>query len=194
MNSKAPILSFNDMRNIYPVSKTIAFRLVPDSRTQAYVEKNDIIINAKTLRDDRNTLKYAADRIHRRFIEETLSKLRLPFEMLQEYSDATEETDKEKRKERLSELNAALKKHVATAFKDAKNGGKTGYLAALGGEELLKDLLPAEVNTDEERAALKRLRNYTAYLRPYMDARATTLDEKNIAGKHVTLITVVYAS
>ena len=177
MNTKEPILSFNDMRNIYPVSKTIAFRLIPDSRTQAYVEKNDIISNAETLSRDRNTLKNAADRIHRRFIEETLSKLRLPYGMLQEYSDATEETDREKRTARLSELNAALKKHIATAFKDVKNGGKTGFLAALGGEELLKDLLPAEVNTDEEREALKRLQRYTAYLRPYMDARARIYSE-----------------
>lgn len=177
MNTQDPILSFNDMRNIYPVSKTIAFRLVPDSRTQAYVEKNDIISNAKTLSRDRNTLKNAADRIHRRFIEETLSKLRLPYGMLQEYSDATEETDREKRKERLSELNAALKKHIATAFKDIKKGGKTGFLAALGGEELLKDLLPAEVNTDEEREALKRLQRYTTYLRPYMDTRARIYSE-----------------
>ena len=170
--AKSSNSSFNEFQNIYPVSKTLGFRLVPDPSTLEFIKKNDFIPSANTLNEDYTILKGAADRIHRRFIEDTLTKLRLPYPILQEYLDATQQEDKEKREKLLSETTKKLKDIISKAFKEARYDDKDSFLSALAGEKLLKNLLPEEVNNDAEKEALARLRRYTTYMRPYFEARA----------------------
>lgn len=164
-----------DMTNLFPVSKTLAFRLLPVGRTREYIEKAGVITQARQLQDDYSLLKEAADRVHKRFIEEILSKLHLKYlsdggmDSIQEYADLF---DAGGVSADIAAVAIRLKESVTKAFEEARYNDKKSYLAALQSELLVKEILAGEDLSDEERAALHRMRDYTTYMRPYFTIRA----------------------
>lgn len=174
------------MKRLFPVTKTLAFRLIPVGKTGQHLKRQQTLEKAAELKEDYNNLKGAADRIHKAFIETTLSGFHLKYlsegakDSIQEYADiflsgALSPEDKE---QSLSEIAASLRKQVADAFKAVRYGEKSTMLDALASKALLTDLLPAEDLSDKEKASLGRLGQYTTYMRPYFEARDRMYDDK----------------
>lgn len=174
------------MKRLFPVTKTLAFRLIPVGKTGQHLKRQQTLEKAAELKEDYNNLKGSADRIHKTFIETTLSGFHLKYlsegakDSIQEYADiflsgTLSPEDKEKS---LSEIAASLRRQVADAFKAVRYNEKSSMLDALASKALLTDLLPAEDLSDKEKASLGRLSQYTTYMRPYFEARDRMYDDK----------------
>ena len=170
--------AFSSMNNLFPVSKTLSFRLVPMGNTLDTIRRNNVIENAEQLKKDYEVLKAAADRVHKRFIEQTLSQLHLKYmgdgsmDSIQEYARAFDENDE-------NVMNAcadALKTSITDAFNAVRYDEKSTMLKALAGELLVKDILQKEVLSEEEATALERMKNYTTFMRPYFTIRDRIYD------------------
>lgn len=165
--------AFSSMTNLFPVSKTLTFRLVPIGNTLDTIRRNRVIEDAEQLKDDYKTLKAAADRIHKRFIEETLSKLHLKYmgdgamDSIQEFADAFNDNATDK----MNACAAGLKASITEAFMKARYNEKESMLDALASELLVKEILPGETLSAEEAAAAERMKKYTTFMRPYFTIR-----------------------
>lgn len=171
--------AFNSMTGLFPVSKTLAFNLIPVGRTLENMQKARVFDNAMELAKNYETFKTAADRLHKAFIEKTLSGFHLKYlsegakDSLQEYADIFFDSSVSAREKAslLIPVENALKESVAKAFA-AVPGGKGGtMLKEMASAALLKELLPATDLSDAEREAVAALSAYTTYTRPYFERR-----------------------
>ena len=170
---------FDGMKKLFPVTKTLAFPIIPVGRTEENIKRQQAIEKASEPKEDYNTLKEAADRVHKRFIEETLSKFHLKYlsdgakDSIQEYADIfrSDSLTPEEKEIALQEITAGLRKQVADAFKGVRYNEKASILGALASKALLTEILPAEDLSDSEKTSLGRLSQYTTYMRPYFEAR-----------------------
>lgn len=183
MNNTHP---FDGMKKLFPVTKTLAFRLIPVGKTEQNMKHMKTLECAELLKDDRENLKGAADRIHKTFIEQTLSNFHMKYlsegakDSIQEYADIFFSGDltPEQKEEALAEIAVNLRKQVTDAFKAVRYGEKSSMLDALASKALLTELLPAEDLSDREKDSLGRLSQYTTYMRPYFEARDRMYDNK----------------
>ncbi len=174
------------MKRLFPVTKTLAFRLIPVGKTGQHLKRQQTLEKAAELKEDYNNLKGAADRIHKAFIERTLSGFHLKYlsegakDSIQEYADIflSGTLSPEDKEQSLSEIAASLRRQVADAFKVVRYNEKSSMLDALASKALLTDLLPAEDLSNKEKASLGRLSQYTTYMRPYFEARDRMYDDK----------------
>lgn len=172
--------AFDSMNNLFPVSKTLSFRLVPIGNTLDTIRRNGVVEEAEQIKKDYEVLKVAADRVHKRFIEETLYKLHLKYmgegdvDSIQEYAKAFESGDEDI----MSKCADALKTSITKAFKIVKYDEKNTMLKALAGELLVKDILQKEPLSEKEAAALERMKRYTTFMRPYFTIRDHIYDAK----------------
>ena len=175
--------AFDSMKNIFPVSKTLSFRLIPIGETERNIREKGYLDADKTLAEDCKAMKAAADRIHKDFIEKTLSSFRLKYlsdgagDSLQDYVEAIS-SDAEDRDTLVAGVAAALKASIAEAFESVPyTNPKAGtMLKALESELLLKEVIPSIELSDEERLSLGRLQKYTTMMRPYFTIRARMYD------------------
>ena len=181
-------MNFNNLKNIYPVSKTIAFQLLPVGRTAENITEvkdtdgNTVIKQNEELAERCRLVQGVADRVHKRFIEETLSRFRMKVatdgnkDSLEEYAEVFfKPIDKEKftdkdREAQLQEIASNLKTSVARAFAEVRYKDKP-YVVALASEKLCKEILPAETLSIEEQKALDVIKAFTTFMRPYFEIR-----------------------
>ena len=171
---------FNAMKNLFPVSKTLAFHLVPVGSTLESIRRNGVIEDATQLKKDYEVLKAAADRVHKRFIEETLSKLHLKYlsdgryDSIAEYAEAFYGKDETT----MAVCADALKATITDAFQAIRYDDKKNMLGALAGELLVKEILAKEELDKDESEALERMKTYTTFMRPYFTIRDRMYDAK----------------
>lgn len=175
--------AFDSMKNLFPVSKTLAFNLIPVGDTYKNMIKNDVFKIAQQQHNDYETLKAACDRLHRDFIDRVLIPFRLKYhstaesDSIQEYVAAflteikkDDAAGREKREKALEKIASNLKKSIEGAF-EAHKYGNENMLNLLKSQNLLKKILPEEELSEEEQAALKRMMNYTTFFRDYFETR-----------------------
>ena len=157
------------MRNLFPVSKTLAFRLEPVGKTLENIKKTNpkgsVIGNAEQLDKDYNTVKDLADRFHRELIEKDLSGLRLKYlsdgsgDSIQEYAELyytaipknSDKDEKKKKEAGLERISANLKKQVSSSFDRVSYGGEK-LLNVLAGKDFFKTVLQNYDKAPEEKA------------------------------------------
>ena len=173
-----------DLKNIYPVSKTLAFQLIPEGKTLEKIKENNEIGKAKELENNYINLKKAADKVHSRFIEAAMSHFRLKYQSdgngdsLQEWVAAYRESKKDKdRKKTLQDVEARLKKQIGDAF-NAINYGDKRYVDAISSRPLLTEILPMETLEKDQHDALVALIGNAGYMKKYFEARKRIYDAK----------------
>ena len=68
---------FKDFTNLYPVSKTLRFELIPEGETLHYLEKNGVLENDEKRNEDYKKLKKLMDEYYRAYIDEALANVHL---------------------------------------------------------------------------------------------------------------------
>ena len=178
MEQKSNPGAFGSLNNLFPVSKTLSFRLVPVGNTLDTVQRNRVVEEAEQLKKDYEVLKSAADRVHKRFIEDALSQLHLKYmgdgnyDSIQEYAKAYYDNDEDA----LAACAEGLKLSISEAFGNIKYDDKKSMLAAFASELLVKEILPKETLSEEEVADVERMKNYTTFMRPYFTIRERIYD------------------
>ena len=190
---------FSGLKAIYPISKTLCFRLIPVGKTEEHMKTNKIFEDIDALAANYVVVKGVADRIHKKFIENTLTGLRLKYtsegnnDSLQEYAEVyfskpeTLEGEKKgtERDEKLALIAANLKATIGNAFSSAMCDEKTSMFKALSGKQLFSEFMPKVIDAnpdqearEKERAALTYFKGYTSYMQDYTKIRLMAYDHE----------------
>ena len=88
------------LTNLYSLSKTLKFRLIPQGETNSNIEKLSIIADDKDLSKKYKKAKEIIDKYHKDVINEVLSQVEL--QNLDEYENLINSCQEDKEKQRLS--------------------------------------------------------------------------------------------
>lgn len=175
------------MKQLFPVTKTLAFNLIPVGKTLENINSSDVIKNGKELHKHYLAMKEVADDIHKDFIEKVLSGFRFKYlsdggqDSVQEYAEAFFSTvlKPDEKGEILREISSALKKQIGDAFRNEQYDGKTGTLKALASKALLSEFIAGRRDrlSAEQMEAFETMSRYTTYMRPYFEIRNRMYDD-----------------
>ena len=157
--------------NLYQVSKTLRFELVPDKRTKAILEQSDLIAQDEHRAESYKIVKKIIDRYHKAFIESVLGSLKLPcksggkldsLEELYELYSKTQKSDADKKN--LEKVRDKLRKLIADALtKDSR------YKRIDKKELIRKDIM--NVINPEERQLVDEFHEFTTYFTGFHENR-----------------------
>ena len=143
--------------NLYQVSKTLRFELIPDERTKTILEHSDLIAQDEHRADSYKAVKKIIDRYHKTYIESVLVSLKLPndeLERLHELYSKSQKNDADKKA--LDDVQNKLRKQIANALtKDNR------YSRIFKKELIREDIL--NFVTPDERALIEEFRDFTTY-------------------------------
>ncbi|MDN4752950.1 hypothetical protein QYZ87_00155 [Porphyromonadaceae bacterium W3.11] len=165
---------FNDFTNLYPVSKTLRFELKPIGKTLDNIKNVDIIKKDNHRADSYQKVKKIIDEYHKVFIDTALNRfgraeIRQDMtELLRSYynlylnGNKTKEEDKkfEKIQTDLRELIVSVLTGAKGKHKDKDQNGRYKNLFK---EELIRDILPPFVSSEEDRKLLSEFKGFTTY-------------------------------
>ena len=104
-----------DFYNLYPVQKTLRFKLEPVGKTEVFIERNQVLESDERRAAEYLKVKEYIDRYHRQFIENALSKPLLKVESqgrhdsLEDFADCYNNDNSEKRSENLEKIQDKFK-------------------------------------------------------------------------------------
>lgn len=159
--------------NLYPVTKTLRFELIPDSRTKKYLENSDFINCDEHRAEYYKIVKKIIDRYHKVFIEEVLSSTKLQYvktgrlDSLEElYSLLVKSQKTESDKKSIAKVQDKLRKQIVDAFKNDSR------FKRIDKKELIReDIFKLVELTPEERALVEEFRDFTTYFNGFHENR-----------------------
>lgn len=162
-----------DLRHLYPVSKTICFRLEPVGKTLENIRKHGLLEADADIADGFQTAKEVLDRMYRDYIGLSLTGKRLP------WGDPSDEGSVAALHARLERKDWAaadatenrLKKAVAEMFRDTALPDGTKPAADLTKKAIIKAARPYAAN-GEETAALAKTEEYFGLAQKFLNQRA----------------------
>jgi len=168
--------------NLYQLSKTLKFELIPQGKTDYYLEKNGILNQDEQRAEDYKKVKRIIDEYHKDFINKALDGLVLSD--LNEYYQLYKIAQKDEgQKKQFEEVQTKLRKQVAERFSKHPNGEIKARFKNLFAKELIKDDLLKFVTNDEDLLLVKGFENFTTYFTGFHENRANmyAAEEKSTA-------------
>lgn len=154
----------------YPLHKTLRFSLIPQGKTQDYIDKLGFITDDEQRSEEYKELKQLIDTYHRSFIERTLNQVAKEIDWsdlidkLKTYQNAADDA-RDAAKQDLIKAQDTYRKTIADAFKNQKEFEK------LFKKELITEILP-ETSTDRDKQnLLARFAQFTSYFVGFHDNR-----------------------
>ena len=173
-------MNFADFTNLFPVSKTLRFELIPQGKTLENINKSDIIDEDEHRDNSFSKAKKIIDEYHKCFIERVLCNLKLPFEdngelnsitelySLYRSKSTTDKTSKKNYKDTQTQLRRIIEKAFESdpAYSSMDNkklisNYTIDFINSAGGANL------CGMTKDEALNIIKEFDNFTTYFRGY---------------------------
>lgn len=168
--------TFSDFTNLYPLSKTLRFRLIPIGETLRHFIDSGILEEDQHRAESYVKVKAIIDNYHRAYIENSLSGFELPVEStgkansLEEYylyhniRNKTEDIQNA-----LSKVRNNLRKQIVTQFT------KNEMFKRIDKKELIQtdliDFVKNDPDANEKIALISEFRNFTVYFKGFHENR-----------------------
>lgn len=136
----------NQFTNLYPVSKTLRFELIPQGETRAHL--NDLIAEDEQRAEDYKEVKKYIDRYHKWFIDDCLSKVpnsllgEEMIRLLNKYIEVNNEKDAEGPDKVQDDLRKLIVKALKSGVSLDKDPEQEERFDSLFSEDLVKNVLP----------------------------------------------------
>jgi CRISPR-associated protein Cpf1 len=119
------LAAFEGFTNLYSVSKTLCFELMPMGKTLEHIQKNNILANDEHRAESYKKVKKIIDEYHKDFISTSLKNVVLDDALLSDYYQLRMENDiSDAGKKNLIDIQAKLRKQIANAFDTERLFGK----------------------------------------------------------------------
>ena len=163
--------SIEQFTNLYKVSKTLRFELIPVGRTQEFIEKNGIIEKDAALASAYKEMKKTIDEYHKSFISLTLKDAKLD---LEEYARLYYAPAEEKEAgQAFDRVKASLRKEIVAYFKARPE------FKSLDKKELIKDYVKEWVEKSGNNLAYyEEFEKFTTYFTGYNTNRMNMYSEE----------------
>lgn len=159
----------NEFINMYNLSKTLRFSLIPYWETEEYFMKRHLLDEDEERAESYVKVKEYMDRYHRDFIEKVLNTVVL--NNVDEYSELyfkRNKSDAETKKMEALEKN--MRKQILTSLKEYKVGNEKLY-PLLFKSDLIKKLLPEFLTQEEEKTILAQFNDFSTYFQGFWNNR-----------------------
>jgi len=166
--------TINDFTNLYQLSKTLRFELIPQGKTLENIQKNGFLEKDEHRAETYILVKEIIDRYHKTFIENALTGLKLT--LLNEYHTSYQIVDKdETQRKKHEEIQTAMRKEIATCF------SKNDLFKRLFSKELIKEDLKLFVEKNEEKTLIAEFDNFTTYFTGFHENRKNIYTDEAIS-------------
>lgn len=157
--------------NKYQLSKTLKFELIPQGKTDYYVEKNGLLSQDEKRADDYKKVKRIIDEYHKYFINKAIDGLVLAD--LDEYYFLYKIIQKDDaQKKHFEDVQAKLRKQIADRFSKHPNNDIKAKFKNLFAKELIKEDLISFVYNSDDLLLVKGFENFTTYFTGFHENRA----------------------
>ncbi len=152
-----------DFYNLYPVHKTLRFKLDPIGKTEEFIERYQVLECDERRAAEYLKVKEYIDRYHRKFIESALSKPLLKVESqgrhdsLEDFADCYNNDNSEKRSENLEKIQYKLRTQIVKGF------NQLPAFAKIDKKELIKEYLPQFLSDKSEKEIVSHFAEFTTY-------------------------------
>lgn len=166
----------NEFINMYNLSKTLRFSLIPYWETEEYFMNRHLLDEDEVRAENYTKVKEYMDRYHRDFIEKVLNTVVL--NNVDEYSELyfkRNKSDAENKK--IEELEATMRKQISKYFRDYSVSGEKIY-PLLYKSELIKKLLPEFLTQEEEKTILAQFNDFSTYFQGFWENRENIYTDK----------------
>ncbi|MDD2204266.1 MAG: type V CRISPR-associated protein Cas12a/Cpf1 [Bacteroidales bacterium] len=158
--------------NLYTLSKTLRFELIPIGKTLEYVQQNGLLTQDEQRADSYKKVKKIIDEYHKAFIERVLCNFKLQVEdegkknSLEEYFFYYNlPTNDEQRKKVFPDIQAKLRKQIVDCFTS------DALFKRIDKKELIKEDLQSFVKTIEEKNLVAEFHDFTTYFTGFHENR-----------------------
>jgi CRISPR-associated protein Cpf1 len=176
--------TYNDLSsftNLYSLSKTLRFELIPQGNTLEMIEQHGLLIKDETRAENYKKVKKIIDEYHKDFINKAIEGLVLDGleDFILIYNKALRSEDDKKQ---MALLQTSLRKQISERFSKHPNESISERYKNLFAKELIKIDLKNFVN-DEDRIVVSEFDNFTTYFSGFHENRRNiyTSDEISTA-------------
>ena len=149
--------SLEKLTKIYPLSKTLRFRLIPVGETLNAIYKNGVLDNDEQRSIDYDIVKEYIDRYHKKFILEALADFTFSDDIKNYASLYLKKNRTKEESDELGKITNSLKTQLGNHFKKQEEFEK------LFKSELITELLPKYLTDNSELKILEKFSKFTTY-------------------------------
>lgn len=177
------LLTFSSFTNLYSLSKTLRFKLVPIGKTYDHIVASGILDEDRHRAESYKKVKVIIDDYHKAYIESVLDGYRLPvksqgkLDSLEEYSSYyhfAQKSDKER--EAFKKIQAALRKYIAKQLKNSDRFARI-FKKELIQQDLI-DFVSSRPEAESEIGLISEFKNFTVYFTGFHENRANMYSEE----------------
>ena len=155
---------FDEYTHLYSVSKTLRFELIPQGKTQEYIEKNGILEEDFHRQESYKRVKKILDRYYKDFISTALATVQL--NGLEEYAECYYKSHKNAADEKiLAQKKSDLRKNIIEQIESQEE------YESLFNKDLILKCMPAYCTDPEELALLDEFKSFTTYFVGFWENR-----------------------
>lgn len=160
------------LTNLYSLSKTLKFRLIPQGETNSNIEKLSIIADDKDLSKKYKKAKEIIDKYHKDVINEVLSQVEL--QNLDEYENLINSCQEDKEKH-IKNCELKLRIQIIKYFEESEK------YKNLFTKELIKQDLPKYLEDEEDKQIISKFEKFVTYFAGFNENRKNiySKDEKS---------------
>lgn len=177
------LLTFSSFTNLYSLSKTLRFKLVPIGKTYDNIVASGILDEDRHRAESYKKVKVIIDDYHKAYIESVLDGYRLPvksqgkLDSLEEYFyyyHLGQKSDKER--DTFKKIQAALRKCIAKQLKNSERFSRI-FKKELIQQDLI-DFVSGSPEADNEISLISEFKNFTVYFTGFHENRANMYSEE----------------
>lgn len=171
----------DNFTNIYKVTKTLKFKLVPVGKTEENFNNAKVLESDEKRAENYNKAKIIIDRYFNNFIEKNLSEVKSKKfnELVKKFSVLYFKKEKtEVEKEELNEkITKELRKEIVECFKKDET-----YNILFKGKELLEEILKDKNLTEEEYNVISSFNRFSTYFTQFLTNRSNIFSDEEKVG------------
>ncbi len=166
--------------NLYSLSKTLRFELIPQGKTLENIQKSGILEQDDSRAEKYERIKRIIDEYHKIFIEQSFKDQKIDDYFLNRYFELFKIKDKnDKQKKEFKTIQEKLRENIISFFDKNK-------LKRLFGKELIKEYLPNFVKSEEDKKLINEFDKFATYFKGFHENR------KNMYSKEEKSTSIAY--
>ncbi len=169
--------------NVYPVTKTLRFKLIPVGKTKENFDKEKLLDADKEMAENYKKAKVIIDKYYNEFINNCLNNFNFkskPDNLKTYYEIWNSEIDKKEKINKIKELQGDLRKEIVSAFSNTET--KKNIYDKLFKGDLLNEILEDKRITDEEKEIISKFDRFTTYFQGFFQNRKNMFSDEEKVG------------
>ncbi len=164
---------YNNFTNLYPVSKTLRFELIPQGKTLERMKEKNIIESEEHRNESYKKAKNMIDTFHKKFIDDCLINFSFDKNLLSKYYELSNKKDRNQ--DEFEEVKFKLREEISKCFTQNPEYKK------IFGKEIITEILPTFYSEKEDLAVLDEFSKFTTYFNGFSENRKNMYvsDEKS---------------